>query len=74
MTFALKIAFLDLVAAGGIVSVSQTPIDFSGSILQNDTLLNGTTINGTILNVTSKGQLLPCVPEARLVDNDIACI
>ena len=28
MTFALKIAFLDFVATGGIVSVSQTHPDF----------------------------------------------
>ena len=27
LTFALKIAFLDFVAAGGIVSVSQTHLD-----------------------------------------------
>ena len=29
LTFALKIAFLDFIAAGGIVSVSQTHLDFS---------------------------------------------
>ena len=29
LTSALKIAFLDFVAAGGIVSVSQTHLDFS---------------------------------------------
>ena len=28
LTFAIKIAFLDFVAAGGIVSVSQTHLDF----------------------------------------------
>ena len=28
LTFVLKIAFLDFVAAGGIVSVSQTPLGF----------------------------------------------
>ena len=27
LTFALKVAFLDFVAAGGIVSVLQTPFD-----------------------------------------------
>ena len=41
LTFALTIAFLDFVAAGGIVSVSQTHLDFFGLFLEQEKFFAG---------------------------------
>ena len=72
LTFALKIAFLDFVAAGGIVSVSQTHLDIS-MVKKNQTEFRSELSVDTInpLLTTKQKQNVTCVEHASSVTEKV---